>query len=104
MKKLLYVMIATPLLLENNSRAGDAPPHPQFMLSRQDEDWSVLRDPALRTDAFETGKFIPLNRDGSSWLTLGGEGRQRYENLASLNWGKGPHGDERYILQHYPIP
>ena len=67
MKKLLSVTIATPLLLANNSRADDAPLHPQFKLSRQDEDWSVLRDPALRTDAFDTVKFIPMNRDGSSW-------------------------------------
>src|SRR5438105_11619929 len=40
MKKLLCVMVATPLLLANNSRADAAPLHPQFKLSRQDEDWS----------------------------------------------------------------
>src|SRR5438093_1147327 len=103
MKKLLCVMVATPLLLANNSRADDAPPHPQFKLSRQDEDWSVLRDPALRTDAFDTVKFIPLNRDGSSWLTLGGEVRERYEYFDNFNWGKGPQDDNGYLLQRYMI-
>ena len=103
MKKLLYVVVATPLLLANNSRAGDAPLHPQFKLSRQDEDWSVLRDPALRTDAFDIVKFIPLNRDGSSWLTLGGEVRQRYEYFDNFNWGKGPQDDNGYMLQRYLI-
>src|SRR6266576_2997156 len=103
MKKLLYVVVATPLLLANNSRADDAPLHPQFKLSRQDEDWSVLRDPALRTDAFDTVKFIPLNRDGSSWLTLGGEVRQRYEYFDNFNWGKGPQDDNGYLLQRYMI-
>ena len=103
MKKLLCVMVATPLLLANNSRAGDAPLHPRFELSRQDEDWSVLRDPALRTDAFDTVKFIPLNRDGSSWLTLGGEARERYEYFDNFNWGKGPQDDNGYLLQRYMI-
>src|SRR5258707_1693606 len=103
MKKLLYIMAATPLLLANNSRADDAPLHPQFKLSRQDEDWSVLRDPALRTDAFDVVKFIPLNRDGSSWLTLGGEVRQRYEYFDNFNWGKGPQDDNGYMLQRYMI-
>src|SRR6266849_3208048 len=103
MKKLLCVMVATPVLLANNSRAGDAPLDPQFGLSRQDEDWSVLRDPALRTDAFDTVKFIPLNRDGSSWLTLGGEVRERYEYFDNFNWGKGPQDDNGYLLQRYMI-
>src|SRR6266446_2769367 len=103
MKKLLCVMVATPLLLAKNSRADDAPPHPQFKLSRQDEDWSVLRDPALRTDAFDTVKFIPLSRDGSSWLTLGGEVRERYEYFDNFNWGKGPQDDNGYLLQRYMI-
>src|SRR5258706_8550379 len=103
MKKLLCVMVATPLLLANNSRADDAPPHTEFKLSRQDEDWSVLRDPALRTDVFDTVKFIPLNRDGSSWLTLGGEVRERYEYFNKCNWGKGPRDDNGYLLHRYMI-
>src|SRR5258708_14656268 len=103
MKKLLCLMVATPLLLANNSQAGDAPLPPQFELSRQDEDWSVLRDPALRTDVFDTVKFIPLNRDGSSWLTLGGEVRERYEYFDNFTWGKGPQDDNGYLLQRYMI-
>src|SRR5258708_12826736 len=96
-------MAATPLLLANNSRADDAPLHPQFKLSRQDEDWSVLRDPALRTDAFDPVKFIPMNRDGSSWLTLGGEVRPRYEYFDNFNWGRGPQDANGYLLQRYMI-
>src|SRR5260221_12853437 len=103
MKKLLCVMVDTPLLLANNSRADDAPPHPEFKLSRQDEDWAVLRDPALRTDAFDPVKLIPMNRDGSSWLTLGGEGRERYEYLDNFNWGKCPQYDHAHLLQRYMI-
>src|SRR5437762_10835751 len=96
-------MVATPLLLANNSRADNALPHPQFKLSRQDEDWSVLRDPALRTDLFDPVKFIPLNRDGSSWLTLGGEARERYEYFENANWGRGPQDNNGYFLHRFML-
>src|ERR1041385_9226069 len=98
MKKLLYVMLATSLPLVNDTQAGDPPLHPDFRLSRQDEDWTALRDPELRSNLFDRVKFIPLNRDGSSWLTLGGEARERYEYFENANWGKGPQDGEGYFL------
>src|ERR1041385_4198814 len=98
MKKLLYVMLATSLPLVNDTQAGDPPLHPDFRLSRQDEDWTALRDPELRSNLVDRVKFIPLNRDGSSWLTLGGEARERYEYFENANWGKGPQDGEGYFL------
>src|SRR5262245_48861970 len=98
MKRLFRVMIATPLLLARDAQAGDAPPRPEFKLSRQDEDWSVLRARELRTDPFDPMKFIPLNRDGSCWLSMGGEARERYEYFENANWGKGPQDDDGYFL------
>lgn len=88
MKRSLCLMLATFLPLTNNVRAADAPPRPEILAMRQEEDWSALRDPALRTDLFDRVKFIPLNRDGSSWLTLGGEARERYEYFENANWAK----------------
>src|ERR1041385_7273348 len=98
MKKLLYVMLATSLPLVNDTQAGDPPLHPDFRLSRQDEDWTALRDPELRSNLFDPVKFMPLNRDGSAWLTLGGEARERYEYFENANWGKGAQDGEGYFL------
>jgi hypothetical protein len=98
MKELLYVMLDTSLPLANDTQAADPPAHSDFRLSRQDEDWSALRDPELRSNLFDRVKFIPLNSDGSSWLTLGGEARERYEYFENANWGKGPQDGDGYFL------
>jgi len=70
---------------------------------RQDEDWSALRDPELRSNLFDRVKFIPLNHDGSSWLTLGGEARERYEYFDNANWGKGPQDSDGYFLHRFML-
>ena len=98
MKILLTTMLPMLLLSLIKTRAADPPPRPEFKPSRQDEDWSVLRDPGLRTDLFDGIKFVPLNHDGSSWLTFGGEARERYEYFQNANWGRGPQDDDGYFL------
>ncbi len=87
------------LALALSSARADDPP--AYKLSRQDEDWSPLRDPALRTDSLDTLKFIPLTHDGLSWITLGGEIRERYEYFDNANWGKGPQDSNGYLLQRF---
>src|SRR5262245_26854080 len=94
----LCVMLAASLLLTNDARAGDAPLRPEIRMLRQDEDWSALRGPELRSNLFDRLKFIPFNSDGSSWLTLGGEARERYEYFENANWGKGPQDSDGYFL------
>jgi hypothetical protein len=96
-------MLTSSLLLANVVWAGNPPTYPEFKLLRQDENWSALRDPTLRTDVFDPLKFIYLNHDGSSWLTLGGEVREQYEYFDNANWGKGPQDDNGYLLQRYMI-
>lgn len=76
---------------------------PIYKMSRQDEDWSSLRDPAMRTHFFDDWKFIPLNQDASAWLSLGGELRERYEYFDHANWGAGPQDDNGYLLQRYML-
>ncbi len=91
---LIILLAATTLL------AGEAP---SYKPSRQDEDWSALRDKTLRTDSWDTIKFIPLNRDGSAWITLGGELRERFEYYDEANWGKGVQDSNGYLLERYML-
>ena len=52
---------------------------PRYAVSRWAEDWSFLRDTAKRKDPFDLLKFIPLDEDGSTYLTLSGQERLRVE-------------------------
>ena len=74
-----------------------------FRLLRQEEDWSALRNPAMRTDLFDPAKFIPLNEIASLWLTLGGEVRERYEYFENANWGLGTQDDSGYLLHRFMV-
>jgi hypothetical protein len=47
-------------------------PRPQYQSLRYEEDWSALRDSSLRTDAWDSLKYLPLNEDGW-YLSLGGD-------------------------------
>lgn len=76
---------------------------PALSVVRSDEDWSALRDPALRTDWLDRLKYIPLGRDEGSYLSLGGEFRGTYERVQNDNWSASPYplnsfGMERYLL------
>lgn len=62
---------------------------------RYDEDWSVLRD-ATR-EGWRQAKYIPLTKDGSAYLTLGGEARARFEGFDDNLWGDPPAPDDGYL-------
>lgn len=71
---------------------------PAYESLRFNEDWSPLRDPALRTDPFDPLKWIPLNGTGSVYLTLGGELRARYESARAPVFGLGAPRRNDYTL------
>ncbi len=73
---------------------------PYNPVSRWKEDWSGLKgvDRAQTGDPFDPLKFIPLNADGSIWLSLGGGLRVRLESFR--NFGFAPQNDDSYLLYH----
>lgn len=74
---------------------------PTLQRIRYLEDWGVLRDPKLHIDVFDPLKFIPLNRDGTRYLTLGADIRERYEFFRNEQWGGEKLGNENSSLQRY---
>lgn len=64
------------------------------------EDWSGLRglDRSKTGDLFDPIKFIPLNSDGSVYLTLAGAARGRLETFGNFNFN--PTLDATYFLYH----
>jgi len=77
-----------------------APPYKQL---RYDEDYTYLRDVAAPPRPLDGIKFIPLEEDGSRFITLGGEIRERYEYFDHSLWGLGPQDDDGYLLQRYML-
>src|SRR4051812_14941108 len=76
---------------------------PPFKLVRYDEDYSYLKDESRRTEPLDRIKYIPLDREGKSFLTLGGEVRERYEYFHNSLWGQGPQDNDGYLLQRYMV-
>ena len=69
---------------------------PTLTIERYSEDWSTLADPANRKgDWSEPLKYIPLDGDGTIYLTTGLEARTRYEGYENVNWGASP--DDGYV-------
>ncbi|HVY69932.1 MAG TPA: alginate export family protein, partial [Verrucomicrobiae bacterium] len=100
--------VASALLLCGTAtgQSGDSksPSHPPpFKQLRYDEDYSYLLDPSRRAEFLDALKFIPLNAWGDSYLTLGGEIRERYEYYHESLWGRGAQDTDGYLLERYMV-
>lgn len=70
---------------------------PPYTPVRWTENYSYLKNPALRSDPFDPIKYIPLGPDGF-YLSLGGQLRERYENFDNPNFGALPTDDDGFFL------
>lgn len=98
---LLFVVI----LLPRSSADGQStcPIRPSYALLRQDEDYRYLRDRSCQRDIWDPVKYASLNADGSRYVTMGGEIRERYEGFRNANWGAGSQDDNGYFLQRFTL-
>jgi hypothetical protein len=92
--------IALVLSCSAHAGAGTGADVPPYQLNRADEDYRYLLDPARRSDLWDQVKFVPLSSTGSTYLSLGGEARERYEYFSHPNWGKDQQ-DHGSVLQRY---
>ncbi|HEV8293404.1 MAG TPA: alginate export family protein, partial [Tepidisphaeraceae bacterium] len=104
MKRTCLAVVGIVLVVSSICNAqATAPPAnkpPPYTLSRWDEDYRYLRDPAEGEprDFFDPIKYIKLNDKGDIYLSLGGQFRYRYEYFQDFNFGAGPQDDEGYHL------
>src|SRR5246127_2402530 len=92
-----------PAHAQSDQPGGPVIPDRNYQLLRGDEDWSFLRDPALRQDFWDPIKYIPLRRNSADWyLTISGAVREVWEQTGNNNWGQQPFWNsfflERYML------
>ena len=72
---------------------------PLAPVDQADENFSLLKDPANRTDLWDPLKYVPLYQTGEFFLTLGFEDRSEYEWFQNEMWGAGPQTMSGYSLQ-----
>jgi hypothetical protein len=96
----LWVGTLSPAAAQSTAPTEQPASRPPYQALRYEEDWSALRDPSRRTDFWDPVKFVELN-DGGWYVSLGGEGRIRYEALRNAAFGSGPQDGNGYVLQRY---
>ncbi|HEV8378699.1 MAG TPA: alginate export family protein, partial [Tepidisphaeraceae bacterium] len=94
------IVLVASSICQAQATAPPANQPPPYTLSRWDEDYRYLRDPAEGEprDFFDPIKYIKLNDKGDTYLSLGGQVRYRYEYFQDFNFGAGPQDDEGYHL------
>jgi alginate export protein len=93
------------ILSEYTPEAPPNPTAPPYTLLRFNEDYHYLANPQNRTDLLDPLKYIPLNPDDSySYLSLGGEVRERYEHYTNFGFGTfGQPDHDDYLLQRITL-
>ena len=62
---------------------------PAYELLRLDEDYRYLSNPACGNDYWDRFKYVQLGPNTDTFLTLGGEIRERYEGYKNASWVQG---------------
>ncbi len=93
---LLALLLAPPVpaIAQSGVRPGYRP-------LRAEEDWSPLRNRALRTDWLDELKYIPLGSAEGRYLSIGGEIRPWYEMYRNELWGSAPRDTNGFFLQRF---
>lgn len=78
-------------------------PRPEIAMSRYEEDYGFLRDPACRTELWDPIKYIPLVPSFDTYLSLGGDLRERYEFLDHPDFSDADRDTDGYLLQRYMV-
>lgn len=99
-KLLPSILIAILTVMTLIAQAKAEISRPRYSVLPYTEDWSVLANKEqLKTgDFFDSLKYIPLNRNGSIWLSLGGEERIRIERWDDFQFGSVEPNDDTFIL------
>jgi hypothetical protein len=86
--------------IQPESIVSGYPVTPTYTLSRYDEDYSYLANPANRTELLDWIKYIPLSDWGPFYfVSLGGDIREQYEFIENDNFGLGSVNNHGYWLQ-----
>src|SRR5229473_882720 len=99
---LFFIALGVPCSFAQSTEGTIAEPNRNYKLLREDENWSFLRDSALRQDVWDPIKYIPLRNAQDWYMSIGGEAREVWEQIGNDNWGLSPimngYFNQRYML------
>lgn len=98
MRSAFAAAIALGAVLAAGAAEADDASRPAIAFNRWQEDWSVLADPALRTEPFDSLKYIPLGSDPKTYLSLGLNLRERYERNDAGGFGTRGAPSASYVI------
>ena len=99
LRSTILVFLATAPIAQAQEEPKDSFTPPSYQKLRYDEDYRYLADPSRRTDLWDPIKYIRIAPDPSTYLSFGGELRERFEWYSQPNFGlRGSHEDDRYLL------
>lgn len=107
---LLVSVLASPVVAQEinldstqSTPVQDAAERPALRSNRWQEDWSVLADPALRTQCGDALKYLSLSdSDPKTYLSFGVNLRERTEMSDAASFGIGS-ANNTYLLQRFQI-
>ncbi|CCD96551.1 conserved exported hypothetical protein [Bradyrhizobium sp. ORS 375] len=95
---------AAALVATSCGAAAAEDSRPAIRTNRWQEDWSVLANPALRTEPFDPIKYIPLQPGvPRSYVSFGMTLRERFESLDAAGFGIGGARPDQHVLQRLQI-
>ena len=91
-------------LLTASAHAEEQATRPVLKTNRWQENWSVLQDPALRTQPLDNLKYIPLSSaNPMTYLSLGASLRERFEMNDASGFGVRDVQRDRYLIQRFEV-
>jgi hypothetical protein len=99
MMAIVLFLLSRPVHAQESNGTTTAPTRPAILSNRWEEDWSVLADPRVPREPFDSLKYIPLSPDNpKTYLSFGADIRERFEANDAANFGVSPNRNNDYLI------
>jgi hypothetical protein len=99
---LAFAALVSGALSAQAAEQGPVPP-PAYKPLRYDEDYRALRTSTSANDLWDPLKYIPLNEKGTSYLSIGGDIRERFESFSNPFFGLRGVSSDNYLLHRFML-
>ena len=101
---LVLMSSASSAMAQDADATAQPAGRPAIEFNRWQEDWSLLADPALRTEPLDSLKYIPLApADPRSYVSFGADLRERFESNDAPSFGIGHQSATNYLLERLEL-
>jgi len=98
---LLFLLLPRPVYAQDSDGTANTtqPTRPAILSNRWEEDWSLLADPRVPKEPFDSLKYIPFDPGNpQTYLSFGADIRERFEANDVTNFGVSPNRNNDYLI------